>query len=64
MTSRPVDSKPPARAPANVIDVWDCATFDAHLLGQLESDADLMLNYFQTDHRIFLEHDIPSHRCR
>jgi hypothetical protein len=41
----------------NVIDVWDCATFDARLMDQLESDADLMLRYYQTDHRIFLEHD-------
>jgi hypothetical protein len=42
----------------NVIDVWDCATFDAQLMDQLESDADEMLRYFQTDHRIFLEHDL------
>jgi hypothetical protein len=42
----------------DIIDVWDCATFDAQLMGQLESDADLMLRYYQTDHRIFLEHDL------
>jgi hypothetical protein len=27
----------------NVIDIWDCATFDAELLDQLESEADLVL---------------------
>ena len=42
----------------NAIDVWDCATFDAELMAQLESAADLMLRYYQTDHRIFLEHDL------
>ena len=42
----------------DVIDVWDCATFDAQLMDQLESEVDLMLRYFETDHRIFLEHDL------
>jgi hypothetical protein len=42
----------------NVIDVWDCATFDAELVDQLESEADLMLRYYETDQRIFLEHDL------
>jgi hypothetical protein len=42
----------------NVIDVWDCATFDADLVDQLESEVDLMLRYYETDQRIFLEHDL------
>jgi hypothetical protein len=51
------DDKRHAR-PMNVIDVWDCATFDAELVDQLESEAERMLRYFETDQRIFLEHDL------
>lgn len=40
------------------IDVWDARTFDSELLAQLEADADLIRAYFQTDHQIFLSHDL------
>jgi hypothetical protein len=46
----------------NVIDVWDSATFDAELLDQLESEAGWILRYFETDQRIFLEHDLGRNR--
>jgi hypothetical protein len=42
----------------NPIDVWDCATFDPGLVDQLESEAERMLRYFETDQQIFLEHDL------
>ena len=40
------------------IDVWDVRTFDSELLVQLEANADLIRAYFETDHRIFLSHDL------
>src|SRR6266403_1425028 len=55
------DDKRHAR-PMNVIDVWDSATFDAELLDQLESEAGWILRYFETDQRIFLEHDLGRNR--
>jgi hypothetical protein len=38
--------------------VRDCTTFDAKLVERLESKADLLLRYYETDRRIFLEHDL------
>jgi len=40
------------------VDVWDIRTFDSELLVQLEANADLIRAYFQTDHQIFLLHDL------
>ena len=45
---------------ADVIDVWDCATFDAELVDQLERESDLMLRYYETDQRI--ECTIKAHQ--
>lgn len=40
------------------IDVWDIRTFDSELLVQLGANADLIRAYFETDHQIFLSHDL------
>jgi hypothetical protein len=40
------------------IDVWDVRTFDSELLVQLGANADLIRAYFETDHQIFLSHDL------
>jgi hypothetical protein len=40
------------------IDVWDVGTFDSALIALLEAEADLVRNYLETDHQIFLSHDL------
>jgi hypothetical protein len=42
--------------------VWNRATFDPDLIDELNSHAALMLSYFETDRRIFLEHDLGRSR--
>lgn len=47
-----------------VIDVWNPGTFDADLRKTLDEHADLVRVYFDTDHDIFLFHDLghgPDH---
>lgn len=39
------------------IDVWDARTFDPALLAVLEARADMIRDYLDTDHQIFLSHD-------
>jgi hypothetical protein len=41
-----------------IIDVWDLGTFDGDLLKVLESNADLIRGYFDTDKQIFLSYDL------
>jgi hypothetical protein len=41
-----------------IIDIWDARTFDSALFVQLEANADLICAYFETDHQIFLWHDL------
>lgn len=43
---------------ARAIDVWNCETFDAPLMQRLQREAELLLRYYETDRRIFLEHDL------
>lgn len=43
---------------AKPIDVWDVGTFDPALIAHLESEADLIRKYLETDHEIFLSHDL------
>ena len=42
---------------ARVIDLWDIGTFNSPLLALLETEADLIRNYLQTDQKIFLDFD-------
>lgn len=44
--------------PAHLIDVWSVATFDEALRQHLSDHTDLIRSYFDTDHRIFLDHDL------
>jgi hypothetical protein len=41
-----------------IIDVWDVRTLDSELLVHLEETAELIRAYFETDHQIFLSHDL------
>ena len=43
---------------STVIDVWDLGTFDADLLETLEGHAELIRDYFDTEHAIFLSYDL------
>jgi hypothetical protein len=40
------------------IDVWDARTFDPALLALLEARADMIRDYLDTDHQIFLSYDL------
>lgn len=46
----------PAAGPT--INVWDTQTFDAKLLAQLEANADLISDYFEKNHQVFLSYDL------
>jgi hypothetical protein len=41
-----------------IIDVWDVQTLDSELLVHLEARAHLIRAHFETDHQIFLSHDL------
>ena len=43
---------------AKQIDVWDVCTFDSALVELLKEHADLIRDYLETDHQIFLSHDL------
>lgn len=43
---------------SGIIDVWDVQTFDSGLSERLEQSTDLIREYFEIDHQIFLSHDL------
>ena len=47
-----------ASAPSAIIDLWDYGSFDYELRRFLEPNAQLIQDYFKTDHAIFLSHDL------
>jgi hypothetical protein len=49
---------------AKLIDVWDVRTFDLALIALLEREADLVRDYLETDHQIFLSHDLSRGHVR
>jgi hypothetical protein len=47
-----------ASAPSAPIDLWDYSSFDDELRQVLEPNRQLIQDYFETDHAIFLSHDL------
>lgn len=45
-----------------VVDVWDNATFGSDLGKELEAHVDLLLKHFDTERRIFPDHDVGRNR--
>lgn len=46
------------RALSPIIDLWDYGSFDDELRQVLEPNSQLIQDYFETDHAIFLSHDL------
>ena len=45
-----------------IIDVWNIATFDSELRGDLDAHAELIRDYMHTSRRQWLEHEASDHR--
>lgn len=53
-----MERSPRASTCSAIIDVWNVQTFDTDLLDVLESSADLIRAFFDTDSQIFLSYDL------
>ncbi|MFZ4380859.1 MAG: hypothetical protein ACOYO0_02695 [Sandarakinorhabdus sp.] len=45
---------------SDLIDVWDIETFDSSLIDVLQQSADLIVDYFKSEHYILVSHDLDN----